>query len=851
MEVEDISDSSSSNSSSSSGSEGEQGGPNELVELRIKFLKNELAGNPNDFKNTMELIKSLKQMPDSKQEIRSLREKLSAAFALPITTWLSWINDEQGAASSEEDKKFVSSLYQRATADFSSVELWERWLLWEQQIFLDSESTDIGSLRRLFDSAIGKAGHHVRGGIKLWVSIIDFEKERLEDLSGQAKSQQETRIRSLYRRVLVLPLLEIDQVMEDYKQWEASLGDAKKECDFLPSHEAALRKVESRKKFEEVISDTVNEYGNADENQLENWLEYIEYENNKGTVAQAQSIYERTLCNYFTEVGIWKRYIAYIAEKFPNLPSTVLAVITRAVRNCPTVALWKQNLIFLEKAKASLDDINEVFQKSIQTYMSSEEYLEVFELYLDIRVRDFKKVLEGTDDEPKLKSLEDLRGIYQWSVEYFNLYSLTAQSTAIQIHWAKVEAYIVRSQETSDQLFEGLLKIQSKSLALWKEAIASQSFLGSYNVCRNLFKRACNIVAPEDFEELAQTWVSFERLYGSLDTWEESQKRIENRRAELKEVLKKQQEKERKENEASTKTKGTKRKAEPKEKPQKKKQRTDDPFAKKSYFDQLNERKMTVEGEQSGRPPLGPEKTRQYDPFVLHVGNLPEGVAEEAIKNIFQEFGVVLDVRLLFTSSGRFKGFAYVQFEKAEDAAKAIERETAASEDPSQAMMCGDSILKVQYALALRGGKKPTKFELAPLHEDVSTLFVVNLAFRATEEDIAEFFGQHAPVKEVRIVRDRATGRSRGFCYVDCYSNEDVQKLVNALNGQKFMNLKLQVQASKPPPGAAPTQRVKKVVDPVPKAAPTPATPAPADGEAPPKKRMMPRSVKTAGIVKK
>jgi hypothetical protein len=74
----------------------------------------------------------------------------------------------------------------------------------------------------------------------------------------------------------------------------------------------------------------------------------------------------------------------------------------------------------------------------------------------------------------------------------------------------------------------------------------------------------------------------------------------------------------------------------------------------------------------------------------------------------------------LFTNSGHFKGFAYVQFEKAEDAEKAVARATgtfsinlnsflAAESNPSEAIKLGESVLKIQHALALRGGKKPTK----------------------------------------------------------------------------------------------------------------------------------------------
>lgn len=119
-------------------------------------------------------------------------------------------------------------------------------------------------------------------------------------------------------------------------------------------------------------------------------------------------------------------------DKFPNLPSTPLRVLERAVRNCPTSALWIKLLSFHEKARTQIPNITTTFHQAIQNDMTTEEYLNIFNIYLDIRVRDFRQTLEvsrvksitkhlkGSDDEAKLTSLQELRSIFQWSVEYFN-----------------------------------------------------------------------------------------------------------------------------------------------------------------------------------------------------------------------------------------------------------------------------------------------------------------------------------------------------------------------------------------------------------------------------------------------
>lgn len=114
-----------------------------------------------------------------------------------------------------------------------------------------------------------------------------------------------------------------------------------------------------------------------------------------------------------------------------------------------------------------------------------------------------------------------------------------------------------------------------------------------------------------------------------------------------------------------------------------------------------------VEEKQTGRPALGPASARQYDPLVIHASNLPDGTNEEGVRKVFEEFGAIADIRLMFTNAGVFKGFAYVQFLKEEDAAKVISRQAEA--DPEKAIKCGENVVNVQYALALRGGRKPTK----------------------------------------------------------------------------------------------------------------------------------------------
>jgi RNA recognition motif-containing protein len=79
-------------------------------------------------------------------------------------------------------------------------------------------------------------------------------------------------------------------------------------------------------------------------------------------------------------------------------------------------------------------------------------------------------------------------------------------------------------------------------------------------------------------------------------------------------------------------------------------------------------------------------------------------------------------------------------------------------------------------------------------------LFVGNLSFQATEEDLRELFAQAGNVETVRIITDQFTGRPRGFGFVEMATKEEAQKAVEQLNGRLFRDRNLVVDEARPQP---------------------------------------------------
>jgi RNA recognition motif-containing protein len=84
-------------------------------------------------------------------------------------------------------------------------------------------------------------------------------------------------------------------------------------------------------------------------------------------------------------------------------------------------------------------------------------------------------------------------------------------------------------------------------------------------------------------------------------------------------------------------------------------------------------------------------------------------------------------------------------------------------------------------------------------------LYVGNLSFNTTENELQELFAQAGTVQEVSLMQDKFTGKSRGFAFVTMSSEEDAQNAISKFNGQNVEGRPLTVNEARPreprPPG--------------------------------------------------
>jgi RNA recognition motif-containing protein len=77
-------------------------------------------------------------------------------------------------------------------------------------------------------------------------------------------------------------------------------------------------------------------------------------------------------------------------------------------------------------------------------------------------------------------------------------------------------------------------------------------------------------------------------------------------------------------------------------------------------------------------------------------------------------------------------------------------------------------------------------------------IYVGNLNFATTEDELRELFAAYGDVTSVAVIRDKVTGRSRGFAFVEMADDAAAQSAITALNGQEFKSRNLTVNPARP-----------------------------------------------------
>ena len=177
----------------------------------------------------------------------------------------------------------------------------------------------------------------------------------------------------------------------------------------------------------------------------------------------------------------------------------------------------------------------------------------------------------------------------------------------------------------------------------------------------------------------------------------------------------------------------------------------------------------------------------------IYVGGLSYETTDDDLRQLFGQYGEVTNVHVpTDRQTGQPRGFAFVEMSSDDDARSAIEaldgsdvagRAIKVAEARPRADRPADS----RASAGPRGEPAPASGEAgASAGEGGMKIYVGNLPFQTTDDELRALFAQHGDVSDVHLPTDRQTGRPRGFAFVQMPDSDQAQAAMEALDGTEL-----------------------------------------------------------------
>ena len=850
---DDDSDSDDSVDASSSDSDAELDMPDESTMDRIMKLERVVANTRARYNAHVALIRELRAAK-LRERARRAREAFAGSFALNENQWREWIADEVADAKGKKNARgeIVEPLFERAVTDVpGAVTLWLGYFEFSMDQDWESERR-----RALYERALESAGADFRDGSKLFAARRAFETSR-HAVDGDARTKVASRVRDLFRRQLALPHARIAETARQAEAWEAETNEKAKreESETSPpespsepepiltpaaraAYAVAVAVTERRRPLEEAIAaaealpcgddrrtgtpSAEASAGEADEKRQKSRrrraareartdalasahrafvaAEEYAFETDGGSAGSAGgasvpdtrvrlatllSAYERALAASPTDEALWRRFTARL-ERSANNGRAASDAHARAVRHCPgsgetfACALrWRCARGDDEGARAELASVGSRFGDSprdAHAALAAAARIGLIEPEEALRRLGEIEGNEGNEGpwiDPDLTLLRQTVRRSSDLADRIKLWDTFAETSAFK---NVAEVHVARATFLADAFGD-----DDAASAAFKKAFAKIDALTSASGVASTKRTSC-VSSASSLESpgalvLCRAWMAFERSRSYRDhdksrdpeslarSFLEADARAG---ARLRAV------------EAARADRAAKA-ADPEE--AKRLRRANDPnYVEKGI--------KGIKGIKRGLAAAGPAE-------------MGEGPAAKKTR-----------------TSDRSR--------EEEDGGKTKEPGAAASAetDDDRHGGPGDSADKSAPRLPRDPEARSAKYkELFP-ERDSRTAFVRNVPFQCTERELERFFedagdagdanepGPARGLVKARVVMDKATGKPRGFAYVE-FTSEKALRAAVMRDGEAFKGRKLSIAVSLPPGkekpgGGAKAQKVQR-----------------------------------------
>ncbi|KAG0375227.1 RNA-binding protein 4F [Mortierella sp. AD032] len=783
------------------GIEDAQDGPSSETLEAIAALKATLAASPNQYEAHTQLIAMLKSA-DMFEELREAREAMNKIYPLSEDLWMDWINDEANMATSEDEKRHVLSLYERATTEYLSIKVWKSYVDYAVQEYNESKEyqeegeivVSAQDLTKIFKRADKWTGHHIPESHTIWNVWIDFELERLEE-QDPVSPEDVKRVKKIYLDRIAIPHTTLDDTFSALSAFMTKYEpqEYEKSMASFSGIAAATRKLFSeREAFEQNLVATG---GSA-----EAFTSYLNYEMRpeRKHFARTRTLFERAIVVHCLVPTVWIDYVSFLMSMnyqksgYDLDPKEVLIVAERSTRNCSWAGdLWESRFILMELYHKPDDEVNALFASALSdaTLLASpQELSKVLQARCSYVVR-----IENKDEAGKTK----IRAAFEHARDVIDSVGGDPYCKLEQL-WIEIEAGPLANGDNARSLWtkiEGKLKASSES---WLSRVAMEKRLGDPKLARRVFMQACNIAKQIDWpEKIFEAWLLFEREHGTVSEYKEALTRSRSamKTVDLFRV------------EAALKNAYVDQSAyvmaapvalvqETATAPMKKRKvsfQDDVESSKVAKVESKPKAKTEVDDDEGADPdadqtqhnqsrkPLDLSAGRHED--TCYVANFRDDMTPAKLKELFGEYGKVLRCTMAQPKQGRARFFAYIQFSTPEEAHAAL-----ALDGRDVGHRLG---LQVKISDTNKATRAPPNAKPPMPKESRHELNVTGLNIDVKEEDLLKLVSLYAAPQNV-FVKHQPDAKGGTWANVKFDSEADAEAAV-AMNGLSFQGKTLEV----------------------------------------------------------
>ncbi|XP_077643149.1 polyadenylate-binding protein 1-like [Lonchura striata] len=194
----------------------------------------------------------------------------------------------------------------------------------------------------------------------------------------------------------------------------------------------------------------------------------------------------------------------------------------------------------------------------------------------------------------------------------------------------------------------------------------------------------------------------------------------------------------------------------------------------------LNDRKVFVGHFKSRKEREAEVGARAIEFTNVYIKNFGDDMDDDRLREIFSRFGKTLSVKVMMDNNGRSKGFGFVNFEKHEEAQKAV-ADMNGKEINGRLLYVGRAQKRLERQSELKRKFEQMKQERVNRYQGVN-LYVKNLDDGIDDERLRKEFSPYGTITSAKVMTEG--GRSKGFGFVCFSSPEEATKAVTEMNGR-------------------------------------------------------------------